>query len=141
INKLKDNKTPGEDNIPAELIKNGGPTLWNRLHQIIVTVWEEETVPEDWLMGILIPIHKKGTRLEYENYRGICLLNAAYKTLAVILFDRLEPYSEEIIGDYQGGFRIGRSTTDQLFLIRQIMEKAWEYNISIHQLFVDFKQA
>src|SRR6201996_3853651 len=44
-------------------------------------------------------------------------------------------------GDYQCGFRNGRSTTDQLFIIRQIMEKAWEHNISIHQLFVDFKQA
>src|ERR1700761_1702839 len=44
-------------------------------------------------------------------------------------------------GDYQCGFRNGRSTTDQLFIIRQIMEKAWEHNISIHHLFVDFKQA
>lgn len=141
IKKLKDHKAPGEDNIPAELIKNGGPLLWNRIHQISARVWEDENLPDDWLMGLLIPIHKKGSRLDCENFRGICLLNVAYKILAVIIFDRLEVYSENIIGDYQGGFRKGRSTTDQLFLIRQILEKAWEYNISIHQLFVDFKQA
>ena len=103
-------------------------------------VWEEENLPEEWLMGLLIPIHKKGSRSDCENYRGICLLNVSYKILAVILYDRLAVYTEEIIGDYQGGFRTGRSTTDQLFIIRQIMEKAWEYNISIHQLFVDFKR-
>lgn len=68
-------------------------------------------------------------------------MNSSYKIFAEILYGRLLPYTEEIIGDYQGGFRLGRSTTDQLFTIRQIMEKAWEYNITIHQLFVDFKQA
>ena len=141
INILKNHKAPGEDNIPAELIKAGGTQLWNRLHQIIVKVWEEENLPEDWLTGLLIPIHKKGCRTDCGNYRGICLLNVSYKILAVILYDRLAIYSEEIIGDYQCGFRNGRSTTDQLFIIRQIMEKAWEHNISIHQLFVDFKQA
>jgi len=104
-------------------------------------VWEEEKLPDAWQMGLLIPIHKKGNRMECENYRGICLLSSSYKVFAEILYGRLLPYTEEIIGDYQGGFRLGRSTTDQLFTIRQIMEKAWEYNITIHQLFVDFKQA
>src|SRR6202012_3149167 len=85
--------------------------------------------------------HKKGSKLICENYRGICLLNSAYKIFAKILYDRLYGYTEEIIGEYQGGFRQGRSTIDQIFTIRQIMEKAWEYNITIHQLFVDFIQA
>ena len=79
------NNAPGEDNIPAELIKAGGTQLWNRLHQIIVKVWEEENLPEDWLTGLLIPIHKKGSRTDCGNYRGICLLNVSYKILALIL--------------------------------------------------------
>lgn len=49
INKLKNQDVPGEDNIPAE--KHGGPELWNRLHQIIVKVWEDENLSEEWLMG------------------------------------------------------------------------------------------
>jgi hypothetical protein len=32
------------------------------------------------------------------------------------------------------------STTDQIFCIRQILEKKWEYNETVHQLFVDFKK-
>src|SRR5262249_4388986 len=68
-------------------------------------------------------------------------LNVAYKVLAEILYSRLQIYAEEIAGDYQCGFRRGRSTTDQIFTIRQIMEKAWEDNVTIHRLFLDFKQA
>jgi len=33
------------------------------------------------------------------------------------------------------------STTDHIFCIRQILEKKWEYNEAVHQLFLDFKRA
>jgi hypothetical protein len=33
------------------------------------------------------------------------------------------------------------STTDQIFCIRQVQEQIWEYNETVHQLFVDFKKA
>jgi hypothetical protein len=31
--------------------------------------------------------------------------------------------------------------TDQIFYIQQILEKKWEYNDTVHQLFIDFKKA
>jgi hypothetical protein len=39
------------------------------------------------------------------------------------------------------GFDVIDRTTDQIFCIRQILEKKWEYNETVHQLFVDFKKA
>ncbi|KAJ4444905.1 hypothetical protein ANN_06704 [Periplaneta americana] len=51
------------------------------------------------------------------------------------------PNQDEIIGDHQCGFRRNRSTIDQIFCIRQIMEKKWEYKGTVHQLFIDFKKA
>ena len=42
--------------------------------------------------------------------------------------------------DHQRGFRRNRSTTDHIFCIRQILEKKWEYNEEVHQLFIDFKK-
>jgi hypothetical protein len=47
---------------------------------------------------------------------------------------------DEIIGDHQCGFRRNRSTTDQIFCIRQLLEKKWEYNETVHQLFIDFRK-
>jgi hypothetical protein len=43
--------------------------------------------------------------------------------------------------DHQCCFRRNRSTTDQTFCFRQILEKKWEYNETLHKLFVDFKKA
>lgn len=45
------------------------------------------------------------------------------------------------MSDYQCGFRQNRSTVDQIFLLKQQMEKRWEYAHSIHILFVDFAKA
>jgi hypothetical protein len=47
----------------------------------------------------------------------------------------------EIIADHQCGFHRNRFTTNQTFYIRQILEEKWEYNGTVHQLFVDFQIA
>ena len=98
-------------------------------------------MPSDWLDGLICPIHKEGHRLDCSNYRGITLLNTAYKVLSRILFSRLRPLTETFVGEYQGGSREGRSTKDQMFTLRQILDKFREYNLQTHHLFVDFKAA
>jgi hypothetical protein len=56
-----------------------------------------------------------------------------YQILSNIL-SRLSPYIDEFIADHQCGFRRNRSTTDQIFCIRQILEKKWEYNETVQYL-------
>lgn len=75
------------------------------------------------------------------NYRGITLLNISYKILSNVLCGRLMKYSDGIIGQYQTGFRKGKSTTDQIFSLRQILEKTIEFNVDTYHLFIDFKAA
>jgi hypothetical protein len=98
-------------------------------------------LPHQWKESIVVPIHKKGDKTDCSNYRAISLLSISYKILSNILLSRLIPYADEIIGDHQCGFRCNRSTTDQIFYIRQLLEKKWEYNGTVHQLFIDFKKA
>jgi hypothetical protein len=88
-----------------------------------------------------VPIHKKGDKTKCSNYWGISLLPTSYKILSSILLSRLIPYADEIIGDHQCGFRHNRSMIDQIFYIHQILEKKWECNGTVHQLFIDFKKA
>ena len=47
----------------------------------------------------------------------------------------------KLIGDHQCGFQRNRSTIDHISCIHQIIEKKWEYNEEVHQLFIDFKKA
>jgi hypothetical protein len=46
-----------------------------------------------------------------------------------------------MIGVHQCEFRRKRLTTDQIFCIRQILDKKWEFKETVHQLFLDFKKA
>jgi len=55
-------------------------------------------MPEEWSMGIIQPICKKGDKLECSNYRAIALLNVTYKVLSGILYNRLTVHAEEILG-------------------------------------------
>lgn len=52
---------------------------------------------------------------------------------------RLLQITEYIIGEYQAGFRPGRSTNDEPFSIKEFLRIAWKYDND--QLFVDFRQA
>ena len=42
------------------------------------------------------------------------------------------------MGDYQNGFRDGRAVIDNIFALRIINKKLWEYNQSVQYLFTDF---
>ena len=52
-----------------------------------------------------------------------------------------EEYAEKVIGDYQAGFRPGRSTIDQIFTVKQMLEKCWEYNINVYLAFIYSRKA
>jgi hypothetical protein len=73
--------------------------------------------------SVVVLVHKKGDKTECSNYQGISLLSTSYKVLSSVLLSRLTPYADEITGDHQCGFRLNRSTADQIFHIQQLLEK------------------
>ena len=141
ISRLKSNKAAGADGLSAELYKAAGHELVESMHQLISKIWSEESMPDKWNHSIICPIHKKGDPLNCANYRGISLQNTAYKIFSTALCERLKPFINNLIGPYQCGFRPGKSTIDQIFTLRQILEKTQEMQIDTHHLFVDFKAA
>jgi hypothetical protein len=46
IGKLKSYKSLGTDQIPAELIKAGGETLYSEIHRLIHSIWNKEELPQ-----------------------------------------------------------------------------------------------
>lgn len=68
-------------------------------------------------------------------------MNTMYKVFSKLLLGTLEPLADECIGNYQCGFRKGRSTIGQLSIIGQLMENKYEFKSNIWQVFVDFKKS
>jgi hypothetical protein len=141
INKLKNGKARGTDNIIPELIKYGGRVSKQRIHKLIGKIWEEEQLSSQWNKRIICPVYMKGDRLDCKNYRPITLLNVAYKIFAIILNQRLANIVEPTLGEYQSGFRPNRSTVDNIFILRQITEKFYEFKIDIQNIFIDYSHA
>jgi sorting nexin-29 len=105
---------------------------------IFLLIWNKEQLPTEWLQGIICSIYKKGEQAICSNYRPITLLNIAYKIFTILLNNRLSKILESILSEDQAGFRPNRSTLDN---IRQTFEKCHEYNIDLHNIFVDYLQA
>jgi hypothetical protein len=98
IARLKNNKAPGEDNIRAKLLKHGGQEVEGKVYELIKEIWDKQTMPTDWTMGVICPIHKKNDKLVCDIYRGITLLNTAYKVFAQVLAGRLAPVTRVPFG-------------------------------------------
>src|SRR6201990_159334 len=87
---MKNGKAPGEDEIPIELIKEGGEKMKEVILNMINRCWNESEVPESWGKAIVVPIYKgKGDPADCNNYRGITLLDHLSKTYERILERRL----------------------------------------------------
>nr|VZI31577.1 unnamed protein product [Spirometra erinaceieuropaei] len=141
IRKLRNNKAPGEDGIPAEIFKSCVGTLAPWLHEVIERAWRDEVVPDDWGLGILVPILKKGDKARCENYRGISLIDVAAKIFAIVLLRRFQPVRDSRTRPNQAGFRAGRGCADQIFTLRHILEFRHSYQQPTAVCFVDFAAA
>jgi hypothetical protein len=56
VEKLKRHKSPGADQIPAELITAGGHS---DILELINSIWNKEELPEEWKKSITVPVYKK----------------------------------------------------------------------------------
>ena len=129
--KIRDG-APGEDGVRVSFVRHAD------LHtqQLVATLVAKlaRTEPDSWdpciKTGLVVPLFKKGDRAVPSNYRGVCLLSLATRLLARVMASRLRVWAEAIgvLGEWQQGFRTGRSTADaaQVF-IRMHEELAREF--------------
>ena len=111
------------------------------LHKIVDLAWSSGNVPMDWQKAVIVPIHKKGSKTQCKNYRGISLLSIPGKVYASVLEKRIRAITERKVLEEQGAFRRGRSCVDQLFIVRQLGEKIIEKNRRMLMVCVDLEKA
>jgi hypothetical protein len=60
--KFKRYKSPGSDEIPAELIQAGGETLCPKIRKLINPIWNKEELPDHWKKSIFMRVYKTGNK-------------------------------------------------------------------------------
>jgi len=131
----------GYINLQMELWKFGGNKLKMHILELFNTITDKNQMPQEWETGMVINIHKKGTKSKCEHYRGITLLPTAYKLFANTIKNRLNEHLGEEMVEGQCGFRKGRSCIDAIFTVQQIIEKRKAYNLPLFLLFIDYEKA
>ena len=139
IRRLKNRKAPGICGITGEMLKAGGDVVVQWLHRISCVAWGSGTVPADWRK--VVPVHKKGSRTQCKNYRGISLLSVPGKVYATVLDKRFRAITEEKVLEEQGAFQRKRSCIDQIITVRQLGEKVIGKNKTMRMVCVNLEKA
>ena len=138
---MKKGKSPGIDNIPGELIQAGGEFMISALLNICNHIWINGKWPDNWTKSLVITLPKKGDLKVCNNYRTLSLISHPSKVLLRVILNRLKHQAKEKIAEEQAGFMKGRSTAEQIFNLRCIIEKYQEHQNELYHVFIDFKKA
>ena len=141
IKETASGKSAGIDAITAEVLKVDLETAATMLEEIFRSIWDKETIPDDWKKGIIIKLPKKGDLTCAGNWRGITLLCLPAKIMGKIIIRRLKVQVDAKLRREQAGFRPGRGTREQTFTLRNIIEQSLEWNASLYLVFIDYMKA
>ena len=138
---MKTGKSPGKDhNITSEVLRYGGEEIIRYLQTIFKMVLQYEAAPTQWKRAIIIPIPKKSSK-NMSNFRGISLMSNAAKVFNRVILNRIYDEVSPRLRPFQAGFRRGKSCTEQIHILRRIIEQFHQKNIPTVMTFIDFKKA
>ena len=143
IRKLKDGKAPGPDNIYSRILKETGDSSSKALHIIFTKSLTEGSVPEEWRLANVTPLHKSGSLKEAQNYRPVSLTSIPCKMLESIIKEHITEYirSNNIIRDSQHGFIKGKSCLTNLLEFLDMVTESIDNHSPVDTVYLDFSKA
>nr|GEZ71773.1 retrovirus-related Pol polyprotein LINE-1 [Tanacetum cinerariifolium]GEZ71789.1 retrovirus-related Pol polyprotein LINE-1 [Tanacetum cinerariifolium] len=122
LQKMRRNKSLGPDQIPIEAKRYLGDARIKWLTYLFNNIFSSAKMHEEWRLSKVISIYKnKGDAQVCSNYKGIKLLTQTIKHCERVIERRLR--SETRASENEFGFMPGRSTTEVIYLLRNLMEK------------------
>ena len=143
VKSLKNNRSPGIDEITAEHLKNGPDLVYEKIATLLNHTAATGDFPKELNCGVLIPLQKPGKKKgPPANLRPVILLSMIRKILAICLIRRIGDRVDQQIPPSQAAYRSGRGTTEQLLTIKLMAEKAATTpNYATNLLLMDMSKA
>ena len=137
------NTSFGEDEVSNNLLKKAIPYLLDPLVKLINLSFKSGFVPKQITIAKITPLHKDGSKSEFNNYRPIALISTIGKLMESVVAAQLTEYlnTNNFLHKFQFGFRKKHNVSQPLLLFSQNVLNSLRnnnYNLSI---FVDLKKA
>ena len=139
------NKSHGFDQISVRMLKICDSSIIKPLSIIFNNALNCGVFPASWKKANIIPIHKKGDKMDIKNYRPISLLPICGKLFEKVIYNSLYKYYEfnKILNDNQSGSRSGDSCINQLINITHDVFQSFDSNpsLEVRGVFLDISKA
>ena len=124
------------------MIKNGTNSTMESLVKLFNIVFNEGIFPKIWNESLLVPLHKKGSKAEPGNYRGISISSNLGKVFNKIIHARLLKFTQcnNLISKNQIGFMEHNRTADHIFSLKSIIEQYKTKHRKVYAAFIDLKK-
>ena len=144
MTRLKSGKSPGEDKITNNMLVRLPPIGKEALLYLYNKSWETKTCPKEWKSAVIVTLPKPGKDPSLTtSYRPISLLSTISKLMERLVQQRLQDFLERGKKLYPGqaGFRKGRSTTEQIQRLVQMISDNNQNRLKTTVVYVDFTKA
>ena len=143
LNRLRNGKAVGEDDVAGEYLKALKAVGREQLGMEINSVFNGGEIPISWKRSRVLLIPKGPKQDDVKNYRPIAIISVICKVAMMIMRNRLNEAVEDtnFLGDIQGGFRKNRRTEDNLFVLERIIETCKQRGDKLFLGFLDLEKA
>jgi len=141
INGLKNNKSPGENEIPAEAFKAMNNDHRNRVFSFINSFWNNTSDFPEWHTGRGVPVQKVPHPTTPNQYRIVNLMDVGSKIFSRILTARLYTLLEKHGTKYQFGATPHSGCQDGNFTLKTLLHLRRQHNLETFVVFADLVKA
>ena len=111
---INSNKAHGPDGIHGKILKNCAASLAYQLSLMFQISYNTGCIPKEWKIAHIVPVHKKGSKDNIENYRPISLTSLVMKTFERILKDEILSRTNHLLDSRQHGFLSKKSCSTNI---------------------------
>lgn len=140
---LDTKKGAGPDNIPNVFLKRYAEWMAKYLCIVFNKSLSTSSLPADWKMAKVIPVHKSGSEADASNFRPISLTSTTCKLLEHIILKHITTFlaHERVLSPCQHGFRQGMSTVTQLLELIHDLSLSVDHQKQTDLIMLDFSKA
>ena len=140
---INPNKACGPDGVHGRILKNCAKSLALPLSIIFETSYNSGLLPAEWKSADIVPIHKKGSKDDVENYRPVSLTCLVMKIFERLIKSELISKTSHLLDKRQHGFMSQKScTTNMINFTDNVVLSINDCNtMSTDVIYFDFSKA